>query len=155
MKPNKMIYITGVELAYLATTRTVGEVVEIALTVLQRMPQPVRWVAGPITSGERTPEENRKRLHRTILRYKEGGAVAFNYLPLQRRVMQILSRAKSANAQERLRDEFYAPIFKSGKIAELRIMPDSGASLNVHWMWGFARASDIPIRFIPEELVPE
>jgi hypothetical protein len=154
MEPIKMMYITDRELTDLAVTRTIEEVVEIALAVLERMPQPVRWVAGPITSGERTPEENRRRLHRTILRYKEGGVATFNYLPFQRRAIQILSRAKRENVQERLRDELYAPIFKSGKIAELRIMPNSDASLNVYWMWGFASAEGIPIRFIPRELVP-
>lgn len=147
------MYITDRELADLAIARTVGEVAEIALAVLERMPQPVRWVAGPITSGERTPEENRKRLHRTILQYKEVGAITFNYLPFQRQALKILSRAKLENAQERLRDELYAPIFRSGRIAELRIMPNSDASLNVHWMWGFASAEGIPIKFIPRELI--
>jgi len=155
MKTVKMNYLTDDEQAALMVARTMGEIVEIALAVLERMPQPVRWVAGPLTSGRRTAEENRKRLHRTIFHYKEIGATTFNYLPFQRRAMQIASKVQEGGIQERLRDELYAPIFRSGKIAELRIMPGSDASLNVHWMRGFASAKGIPIRFIPTELVPK
>jgi hypothetical protein len=64
-------------------------------------------------------------------------------------------RDQEHQLQERLRDELYAPIFESGKINELRIMPQSGASFNVQWMRGFARGKGITIKHIPEELVPK
>ena len=159
----QMSHLTDDEVARLAVTRTIDEDINILLAVLERMsqpipgqmPQPVRLVVGPLSSGKRTPEENRKRLKRTIFHYKEIGVVTFNYLPFQRRALQIMSDVPKEKLQERLRDEFYAPILKSGKITELYIMPDSDASLNVHWMRGFAAAKGIPIRFIPKEMVPK
>ncbi len=157
-------YLTDDEKAKLSVARTIGELVEIGLAMLERMPQPVRWVAGPLTSGKRTPQENRRRLNLTIFRSKEVGATTFNYLPFQRRAMQILhqelrgcilTRGEERKLQEQLRDELYVPFFESGKITELCIMPDSEESLNVHWMWGFASARHIPRKFIPEHLVPK
>lgn len=158
----RLSYLTTADIDKLWATMTIAEVVEIALDVLGRMPQPVRWVAGPLTSGRRTPAENRTRLHRMILHYKEENWATFNYLPFQRRAMQILRRRAKGHLskddeqqlQEALRDELYAPIFKSGMIAKLYIMPNAGASLNVHWMRGFACARNIPTWLIPEELVP-
>jgi len=156
-------YLTQYEPYELASRITIAEVLEMVLTVMDRMPRPVRWIAGPLTSGRRTPEENRKRLLRTIYLNKEKAAT-FNYLPFQRRAMQILrkeygkkplSEDQKIDLQIKLRDQFYEPIFKSGRIGELRIMPGSDASLNVHWMMQFAKANGILARFIPEELVPK
>jgi hypothetical protein len=164
MKKVKMSYITNADLGDLELARTVDDVLKVALTVIERMPKPVRCVIGSLTSGRRTPEENRERLHRVILRYKEGGVATFNHLPFQRRAMQILSRefgggqlsdSQKMLLQERLRDEFYEPFLKSGKVGQLHIMPGSEASLNVYFMWMFATKNKIPVRFIPAELVPK
>jgi hypothetical protein len=163
-KAKKMSYLTNADLGDLQMATTVGDVVKVALVVIDRMPRPIRIVVGPITSGRRTPKENRERLHRTILRYKTSGVTTFNHLPFQRRAMQVLrqalgegqlSEAEKILLQEQLRDQFYAPLIKSEKIGEVRIMPGSDASLNVHWIRVFAQKESISIRFIPEELVPK
>jgi len=160
----KMSYLRKKDLEYIRTAITLDQLVEKAVEVLDRMPKPVRWIAGPLTSGSRSPAENRERLHCAILRYKVRGVPTFNYLPFERRAKDILeweagrganlSDGQSLKVQERLRDEFYAPIFASGLIGELRIMPGSYASLNVQWMRGYAKAKGMHIRMIPAESVP-
>ena len=159
-----MNYFSPDDIDDIAAAEKIEELVSIALSVLDRMPKPVCWVGGPMTTGLRTNEDNKERLRQTILRFKEQGATVFNYLPLQKKAMDILRREfgdeqllrdQEHQLQERLRDELYAPIFESGKINELRIMPQSGASFNVQWMRGFARGKGITIKLIPEELVPK
>ncbi len=152
------------DLIDISNAQTLEELVRIALTVLSRMPKPVFWVAGPITSGSRTNEENRKRLRDTIERFKIKGVTVINHLLLQKQATKILkrefgyrklSKMEEYKLQERLRDKLYAPIFQSGKIDTLCLMPSSERSLNVQWKLGFAHAKGIPIKSIPEELVPK
>lgn len=159
-----MSYLNKVDLEYIRRAVTLNQLVKKAIEVLGRMPKPIRWVAGPLTSGSCSPAENRKRLHCTILRYKVHGIPTFNYLVFERRAKEILeweivrgmdlTERQRLKVQERLRDEFYAPIFASGLIGELRIMPDSHASFNVQWIRGYAKAKGIPMRVIPAEAIP-
>ena len=152
------------DIEYIRTAITLGQLARKAIEILGRMPKPIRWVAGPLTSGTRPPSENRERLHRTILQYKVRGTTTFNYLPFERRAKEILkwetsrgmelTKRQRLKTQERLRDEFYAPIFASGLIGELRIMPGSDASLNVQWMKGYAKAKGINVKEIPPESIP-
>lgn len=160
----KIIYYELNDLAGVAVAKTIKELISIAFIVLSRMPQPVCWIAGPITSGKRKQEKNRERLRDTICLLKMEGATVFNYLPLQQRAMKILRKefgdrqptdAEEYGLQERLRDELYAPIFRSGMIHMLLLMPQSETSLNVHWMRGFAHAVGIPVKCIPEKIVPK
>ncbi len=160
----RISYLQMKDVEYIRTAVTLKQLAKRAIEVLGRMPKPVRWVAGPLTSGSLSPSENRKRLHRAILRYKVRGTITFNYLPFERRAREILEWETSRGmdftdrqrlkVQERLRDEFYAPIFASGLVGELRIMPDSDASLNVQWMKGYAKAKGIGVKDIPPDLVP-
>lgn len=160
----KISYFTPDDVASIAGTKTIEELVRIVLDVLARMPKPVYWVAGPITSGPLTEKTNRRRLHKTIMELKMEGAAVLNHLPLQAKAMNILrresggrhlSKAEEHKLQERLRDEFYAPIFQSGKIGALCLMPNSEGSLNVQWKRGFAHGRGIPVKKIPEKLVPK
>ena len=162
------MYATREDIEEICIAPTIEDVLKIVFRVMERMPGRILWIAGPLTSGSRSPEENRKRLLRTITHYKERGMTTLNYLPFQRRAMEIVQyeirskKPKGIDPQERLRGEFYEPIFKSGKIGELRIMAGSEASLNVMWMRGYASATAqnppkqrIKVHFIPRELVPK
>ncbi len=152
----KISYYTPEDIVGISEARTVEDLTRIALVVLSRMPKPVYWVAGPITSGQRTARENRKRLRDTILCLKIKGITTLNYLPLQKQATKILRREfEDVKLQEKLRDKLYAPIFRSGKIDGLCVMPQSEKSLNVQWMRGFVHASGISVKFIPEKLVPK
>ncbi len=158
-----MIYLCEEDLEFIRGAINLNQLAKKAVEVMRRMPGPVRWVAGPLTSGTMFPAENRERLHRTILHYKVRGVPTFNYLPFERRARAILqweigrrsglSQKQQLKLQKRLRDELYAPIFASGLIGELRIMPGSDESLNVQWMRGYANAMHIPMKDISEDLV--
>jgi len=145
----------------LRKAKKVRKVVGVLLAVLDRMPEPRYLVIGPVTSGRKTEEENRKRLHDGILYYKRQGIATLNYLPALKRAMEILtresgmlplSRGEEYKLQERLRAEFYEPIFRSGKIGALCIMSGSEKSLNVRWMFRFAREHGIVRRRLKEKL---
>jgi len=166
-----MSYYSIEDIADIASAQTLEELVRIAFLVISRMPGNICWVAGPLTSGSRTEEENRKRLCDVIVRLKERGGAIINYLPLQKQALNILFRefrkklprrekkrkllkAEKLAIQELLRDKLYAPIFGSGKIHILLILPESASSTNVQFFKGAALASGIPIRQITEEHIP-
>ena len=160
----KISYYEKSDLISISKAKTLEELVEIGLKVLYRMPRPVYWIAGPITSGPRTEKQNRKRLRNTITYFKMREVTTLNYLPLQKQAVKILekewdgrivSKREEYRLQEKLRDSLYAPIFRSGKIDGLCVMPDSEMSLNVHWIRGFAHGRGISVKRIPEKLVPK
>lgn len=163
MKPQRrLVYLTISDLDRMVVARDIEELAAIAIEVLRRLPQPVCWVAGPITSGGRKPEENRRRLSALIFRLKNLGISAFEYVPFQKQAMKLLKRefgkedlslGEQRQLQEQLRDRLYVPIFQSGLIAEVRLMPQSESSLNAQWMRGFARCQKIPIIHVAEEIV--
>ncbi len=140
------------------SSKTLEELVVIALEVMRRMPPPISWVSGPITSGGRTPEENRRRLKSVILNLKRNGEAVFNYLPFEKQAEKILRRQFGKGrlpgvAQHKLLNEFYAPVFGSGYIKKLRLLPRWDSSCNAMWKHAFAKARGIPIVYVPKELV--
>ncbi len=167
---SRMSYFTKRDLFSLEVAVTVDEVMQITRSVLDRTPKPREWVVGALTSGLRAPEENRKRLHKTIVCFKERrqerkkAGATINHLPFQRCVMNILRRrinkknlspAEEFLLQEQLRDEFYIPLFKEGYVDQLCILPGSDASLNIHWMREYCLTHGIPVRFIPVEIIKD
>jgi hypothetical protein len=80
------------DLVAIKRAQRVEEIVQIAMEVISRMPESIYFVMGPITSGVRPIEENRKRLHDTIMWLKDKGADAFDYIPLRKKAVEILQK---------------------------------------------------------------
>jgi len=154
----RLSYLTPGDLIDIADAKGLEELVTIALDVFRRMPKPVTWVAGPISSGGRTPEENRRRLKAVIIRLKMNGETVFNYLPFEKQAEKILRKQFGDGrlpeaAQRKLLHEFYEPIFRSGYIKKLRLLPRWDRSCNAMWKYAFARAIGITVVYIPKEIV--
>jgi len=65
------------------------DILKLAENVLARREE---WVivGSPITSGIRPDAENEDRLHRNIVWLKKQFVIAFNYLPLRKKAVEIL-----------------------------------------------------------------
>ena len=89
---------------------------EIALDVLQRMPQPVGEVCGPISSGGKgSIEENMKYFNETILKLIQQGYSIFNQMPFEIPMQKLKEKSglSKEDANRKLLEEFYYPIFDS------------------------------------------
>lgn len=98
---------------------------EIALDVLQRMPQPIGEVCGPISSGGYgSIEENMKDFNKTIEKLIQRRYSVFNQMPfeipMQRMKQESGLSKEEANSQ--LLGQFYYPIFDSGLIKRVYFM---------------------------------
>lgn len=154
----RMSYYEISDLKAIAAAKVLDDLAKIAIRVIEQMPGPAIWVGGPVTAGRRTIKENRDRLHKVILYYKRRGELAFNYLILEKKAREILERQFGSGrlprkAQEKLRDEFYAPIFRSGLIKRLYLLNRWDSSLNARWMSEFAKKAGIPVLELHEEVI--
>jgi hypothetical protein len=161
-KKKKMCYLTGANIADVSLAKTLEKLVRLAVGVMMRMPQPVAWVGGPISSGPLTYAENRARMRAVVVSLKKEGVTVFNHLPFEKRAEQLLAEEfkKSVNggrlpvqAQRELRDDFYVPIFTSGRVRILYLLPDWPFSLNALWQNKFAEEAGIPVIRVPEDFV--
>mgnify|MGYP001613486011 FL=1 len=98
---------------------------EIAFDVLKRMPQPVGQVCGPIsTGGYGSVAENMRYFNLTIQKLIEQGYSVFNQMPFEipMQRMKEESGLPKGEANLKLLQEFYYPIFDSGLINRVYFM---------------------------------
>src|SRR3989338_3516973 len=111
----------------LEDARTYYDLGKIALDVLQKMPRPIGQVCGPISSGGHgSIEKNMEYFNRTIEKLNERGIVVFNQMPFEipMQEMKISSQLPKEEANLKLLQDFYFPIFESGLIDRLYFMND-------------------------------
>ena len=117
----------------LKKANTLPELLAVALTVLDRMSQPVALVSGPIaTGGKGSVEENVRAFADTIRAVRVSGKTVFNQLPFEEKLTALAKQSKMAYFTPIL-DEFILPILKSGKIAEIIFMKDWQSSTGSRW----------------------
>ena len=104
---------------------TYSDLGKIATDVLQNMPQPIGQVCGPIsTGGCDSVEENLKYFNLTIEELNRRGYIVFNQMPFEvpMQEMKIATGLPKEEANKKLLEEFYYPIFESGLIKRLYFM---------------------------------
>lgn len=183
VKPARMSYLKFEDARVLMQATSISEVLSVAQEVIGRMPTPIRWIGGPLTSGTNPHEVNRANIHRAILWSKEQGISTFNYLIFQKHVLHIarrdfwkrlplrervkrrikhrgrrfLSTEEEYGCQRRLLEEFYTPLFKQAMIGELWLLSGWYASLNAWHLRRFCLEHGIRVYEVPAEraLVPK
>lgn len=109
----------------LKKARTYFDLKEIALDVLKNMPQPVGQVCGPIsTGGCGSIGENLKYFNQTIEKLNEHGYIVFNQMPFETPMqeMKVSTGLPKEQANRKLLEEFYYPVFDSGLIKRVYFM---------------------------------
>jgi hypothetical protein len=116
--------------------QTYNDLVKIVLDILQRIPQPIGWVCGPISNGGRGSfDENLKEFTRVIIQLRKQGKNIFNQLPFESSLLRIGSYTLAHNAGEKtkLLQGFYQPIFESDLVTTLYFIPDWQSSSDATW----------------------
>lgn len=140
-------YWTPINVVDSKKAKTFSELAKIALRIIERMPQPVEMVCGPLTSGGLGSfKKNTEVLKRHILKLSRG-AVVFNQLPFEPHLHRILNSPYHKGGNHLLR-EFYGKIFKSGSIKTLHFIPGWKTSFGARWERKTAKRLGIKIEDI-------
>ena len=117
----------------LKSARSMSECLVLAFEILDRMPQPVVMVSGPISTGGRgSVEENTRAFADAIRMTRISGKTVFNQLEFEDKFLEFSKQSEMAYYTPIL-DDFFLPILKSGKIKQIIFMKDWQSSTGSRW----------------------
>lgn len=137
--------------AQLETLNDFSEMLPLAFAILESMSTPVMEVCGPITTGDRTIEQNVAIFKKTIARLAEEGNTVFNQMPFQETIERICEKQKIVGYPSSLLDEFYLPLFESGKINTLCFLPGWEKSKGASWEHAQGQRLNLKIVYLSDE----
>jgi hypothetical protein len=116
------------------------------------MPQPITQMCGPIsTGGKGSVEENIKEFDKAIFFFIDKGEYVFDQIPFQDAMVRLKKEVADDEYDQRILTEFYLPIFKSGKIKELKFLPGWESSRGARWEHQQAETLEINFTHLPEK----
>ena len=117
----------------LKSANSMPELLTVALDILDRMPDPVSLVTGPIsTGGKGSIPENLAVFKQYISYLRSTGKIVFNQLPFEEKFGELANRS-TLTYYTPILDDFFLPIFKSGKIKEMCFIPGWESSTGARW----------------------
>jgi len=111
--------------------RTYEEMADLALTILDKMPQPVGMISGPISTGGFGMKNNLRIFSRAIEKISEKFTI-FDQLPFEPKMCEIIVQ-KNKKYDRNLLERFYLPILRSGRIKILFFLPNWWQSKGSFW----------------------
>ncbi len=130
---------TAADKMILAETKTFRDLAELALSVITRMPTGIEMVSGPIsTGGVGSIEGNRKVFERVIeVLINEEKKNIFSQMPFEDKMVEFYKVWHTENPTEKyclpILEDFYEPIFSSGRIAALNFIHGWESSFGAKW----------------------
>ncbi len=125
----------------------------LATSILENMPDPVAQVCGPISTGDRSLEENIKIFHNSIKALTATGHVVFNQMPFQDAMMRVIAENKINGYPFALLDEFFLPLFEFGKIRILHFLPGWEKSTGSRWEHDQGKRLGLEIKYLPDNWI--
>jgi len=126
--PHPLSYFTRVDRAQLDLCADFPGLLKIALRVLHRMPIGATMVCGPIsTGGAGSIEKNLEIFALAIEALASRGENVFSQMPFER----TMQRLKTTNLG--LLNDFYLPLFRSGRIRRLCFLDGWESSEGATW----------------------
>ena len=127
--------------------RSYKKLLAVALRVLERMPEPVCFVCGPIsTGGAGSKKKNVAVFRQHIAQLKKEGWNVFDQMPFEKALWRLF--ALYGNNEDKLLDEFYLLLFKSGKLGIFHFIPGWKTSQGATWEHAQARRLDIRKQYL-------
>ncbi|MDP3014937.1 MAG: DUF4406 domain-containing protein [bacterium] len=153
-KNDKNFYLTKTEIQKIKKSKTFYELVIIGRGILYRMSDPISQVCGPIsTGGNGSVEENLGTLAKAIKFLTEKEISVFNQLPFEKTFDKIMRNYKTSSYDTPILEEFYGPVFESGKIKNVYFLPGWRKSVGARWEYNYAKKLGIKTIFLPKNWI--
>lgn len=118
---------------------TFEQLLEIALVILSRIPDPVGIVCGPLTTGGLgSLEANTEEFKRRIGQLQQQGENIFNQMPFEPRMQKIKKTPYYDPTRDHLLEAFYGGLFKKERLKTLFIIPP-GEKMSYGLNWEIKR----------------
>ncbi|MEI6118971.1 MAG: AIR synthase related protein [bacterium] len=144
-------YWTSEDIQALEEAKNYDDLLIIALRVLDRMPQPIVQICGPLTTGGLgSMEANMAEFEKAIFFFSQQGECVFDQIPFEE-PMQRFKKDVIDGYDERILFDFYQPIFKSGKIKTMKFLPGWEKSTGANWENTQAKQWNIQTVYLPIE----
>ncbi len=130
----------------------------IAISIISRMSGDVHMVSGPIsTGGVGTVEGNGKVFANVIeILITEQGINIFSQMPFEEKMVKLYREWFKNNPNEKycrpILDDFYEPLFSSGKVKVLHFIYGWESSTGARWENESCERWVIERRYLPKEL---
>jgi hypothetical protein len=132
-----------------------SDLVYITLDALEKMPQPIVQVCGPISSGGRgSIEKNLKIFKKTIRKLSEKHSV-FDQTILEQPMRRIMKTYHCSHEENNriLLESFYGPILKSGLIQKTFFIDRWESSQGATWEHETSKKIGLERFYLPENFL--
>jgi hypothetical protein len=142
----------------LDTAKSFSDLSKLALGMTDRISGKIEMVSGPISTGGVGSAEGNKRVFEGIIEIliSESASNIFSQMPFETKMEELYRKWYAENPGEKycwpILDEFYEPLFASGKVERLHFIHDWESSTGATWehdncdRWGIKR------HYLPKEL---
>lgn len=146
---------TTSEAARVRAATTFEDLYAIAMGIIENLPQPLGQVIGPITTGGLgSREANVALFDRTIHCLIRRGYSIFNQILFTDKI-NLISETPYFQGEDQLLETFYLPLFQSGKIDHIWIMPTWRTSSGATWEYGLTKDLGIKHRELTHKFMRE
>lgn len=146
---------TASEAARVSAATTFEELYEVAIRIIESLPQPLGQVIGPIsTGGLGSRKANLALFERVVNCLIRRGYFVFNQMPFEEKI-RLISETPYFQGEDQLLEVFYRPIFMSGKIDHIWIMPAWRTSYGATWEHGLTEDCGIKHRELSHTFMRE
>lgn len=130
--------------------KTFKELAKVALRILHSVPYPLVQVCGSITTGGGTRKQNMRRFALAIDRLSKSGVCVFSQLPFEEELYRLAQGDAGKAYCFSILEEFYLPIFESGKIQRAYFLSGWQKSIGATWEHEVLSGLGIEIWTLPE-----
>lgn len=142
-------YWTEEDIAEVKSAKDFKDLYRIAERILNKMPQPIAQVCGPIgTGGLGTIEANLEAFSEAIQALQKKGYTVFDQMPFEWPMQGIKFNLPAGVYPESILTDFYLPIFESGLVTTFYFMPNWKSSRGANWEHEQAKRLGIQIIYL-------
>ena len=133
----------------LEKAESVGDLYSIAGRIIYKMPEQLVQVYGPVaTGGLGSVEANLNAFNDSIKELQSQGLNVFDQMPFEEPMQKLKKKMTVEECVNSILNDFYLPIFKSGKISKFYFMKGWESSNGAKCEHGIAKELGIEIEYL-------
>ena len=133
----------------LENSKSIKDLYDIALRIINRMPKPFSQVCGPISTGGLGDfESNLNVFNNTIISLQDKGLNVFDQMPFEHKMKVIKESFPKKDYHDDIINDFYLPFFESGLVTTFYFIPDWQSSRGAQMEHALAEKLGIEIKYL-------